>query len=312
MRPPASRRRAAPPLCSSRHAKGAALGWYELAAAEDRKAKAGEDAACKKLERRAEPSARTAASPTEPLRSRPGSCPAEHRRDTDKLLRCEFTSQPPAERGGLRLALTLLVSRLMETSAEKGLPSYSDAEDEETWMPFQRSAPDFVEEGKGWDRGGFLSPFQATPVEKIHAIIKAVQLTDKDYVFDLGCGDGRFIIECCRLTSCAGLGVDLDEGLIAKARANAAAAGNIRAEFHLGNFLDHAVDLLPATVIFVYLLPEALQLLAPRVQALIRTSPSLRCIVSLGWPLYALEASTVDRERRFFLYQREDLRRQTS
>ncbi|KAL8273323.1 hypothetical protein Esti_002727 [Eimeria stiedai] len=148
--------------------------------------------------------------------------------------------------------------------------------------------------------------------EKIHAIIKAVQLTDKDYVFDLGCGDGRFIIECCRLTSCAGLGVDLDEGLIEKAKANAAAAGSLRAEFHQGDFLDPPVDFLPATVIFVYLLPEALQLLAPRLHTLIRSSPSLRCIASLCWPLHSLEASSVDRERRFFLYQREDLRRQTS
>ncbi|KAL8441411.1 hypothetical protein Emag_007201 [Eimeria magna] len=198
----------------------------------------------------------------------------------------------------------------MESPADTGFPNYSDAEDEEAWMPFQRSAPDFVKEGEGWDRGGFLSPFQCRHASRLLKDLPPSPL--RPFVLSLGCGDGRFIIECCRLTSCAGLGVDLDERLIAKAKANAAAAGNIRAEFRPGDFLDPALDLLPATVIFVYLLPEALQLLAPRLQGLISSSPSLRCIVSLCWPLYALEASSVDRERRFFLYQREDLRRQTS
>ncbi|KAL8446464.1 hypothetical protein Emed_004918 [Eimeria media] len=215
----------------------------------------------------------------------------------------------------------------MEGPAETGLPTYSDAEDEDAWMPFQRSAPDFVSalafccwatfggyRSEGRRRLGswglsFSFPGHASRTSEggIGGCWESFEL-----LTHLGCGDGRFIVECCRLTNCAGLGVDLDEGLIAKAKANAAAAGNIRAEFCSGDFLDPALDLLPATVIFVYLLPEALQLLAPRLEELITSSPSLRCIVSLCWPLYALEASSVDRERRFFLYQREDLQRQMS
>ncbi|XP_026194342.1 uncharacterized protein LOC34622812 [Cyclospora cayetanensis] len=64
----------------------------------------------------------------------------------------------------------------------------------------------------------------------------------------LGCGDGRFVIECCRLANCNGVGLDLDEKLVAKAQRNAAAAGTIRAEFFQGNFLDPHLDLSRATV----------------------------------------------------------------
>lgn len=46
----------------------------------------------------------------------------------------------------------------------------------------------------------------------------------------------------------AGVGVDLDEGLVAKAKRNAAAAGVIRAEFRQKDLLDPELDLQRATV----------------------------------------------------------------
>ncbi|OEH73575.1 RNA methylase [Cyclospora cayetanensis] len=152
--------------------------------------------------------------------------------------------------------------------------------------------------------------FKCSLQEKIQVIARALELTEKDVVYDLGCGDGRFVIECCRLANCNGVGLDLDEKLVAKAQRNAAAAGTIRAEFFQGNFLDPHLDLSRATVIFVYLLPEALRLLAPRLEELLRSSPSLRSIVSLWWPLYATEVSVHDSEQRIFLYRANDLRRQ--
>ncbi|KAL8426326.1 hypothetical protein Efla_007662 [Eimeria flavescens] len=195
----------------------------------------------------------------------------------------------------------------MSNPSRTDLVEYSEEEEaEDSWMPFQRSAPDFVKDADKWDLGGFVSPFQC---EKIHAIIKAIDLTHEDVVFDLGCGDGRFIIECCRLTSCTGVGVDLDEGLLVKARRHAAAAGGLRADFRQADFLNPELDLRPATVIFVYLLPEALKLLTSRLESLVRGASSLRVIVSLCWPLHAFEASVADHQRRFFLYHIEDLRR---
>lgn len=45
-----------------------------------------------------------------------------------------------------------------------------------------------------------------------------------------------------------GVGVELDERLVAKARRNAAAAGGVPVEFRQGNFLEPKLDLHQATV----------------------------------------------------------------
>ncbi|CDJ33700.1 uncharacterized protein EMH_0055680 [Eimeria mitis] len=168
--------------------------------------------------------------------------------------------------------------------------SYSDDEDEDGWMPFRRSAPD---------------------TEKIRVIVEAIRLAEEDVVYDLGCGDGRFIIECCRLTNCSGVGVELDESLLEKATRNASRAPNIRAKFLQRDFVAPGLDLAEATVIFLYLLPEALDMLLPRLRELARTSSALRCIVTLRWALPGVSPSIDNAEMNFFVYRAEDLRSKT-
>ena len=46
-----------------------------------------------------------------------------------------------------------------------------------------------------------------------------------DVVYDLGCGDGRIVIEAARRYGARGVCVEIDPQLIAEGRANAAAAG---------------------------------------------------------------------------------------
>ncbi|HET7670968.1 MAG TPA: class I SAM-dependent methyltransferase [Burkholderiales bacterium] len=50
-------------------------------------------------------------------------------------------------------------------------------------------------------------------------------VTAADVVYDLGCGDGRIVIEAARRFGARAVCVDLDPARIAEARANAAAAG---------------------------------------------------------------------------------------
>ena len=46
----------------------------------------------------------------------------------------------------------------------------------------------------------------------------------RDVVYDLGCGDGRIVIEAAQRYGARGVCVDIDPQRIAEARANAAAA----------------------------------------------------------------------------------------
>jgi ubiquinone/menaquinone biosynthesis C-methylase UbiE len=56
-------------------------------------------------------------------------------------------------------------------------------------------------------------------------MLELAAVRPSDVVYDLGCGDGRIVIEAARRYGARGVCVDIDPQRIAEARANAAAAG---------------------------------------------------------------------------------------
>ena len=117
--------------------------------------------------------------------------------------------------------------------------------------------------------GEKLAPFNPTHVEAVETALDLLQLTQWDKVYDLGCGDARFLIQAHhRCAGVRGLGVEYDAAVFARARANIDSLGqphNI-ALVH-GNALD--IDFSDATALFVYLVPEGLP------SQLVRSSPTL-------------------------------------
>ena len=86
-----------------------------------------------------------------------------------------------------------------------------------------------------------------------------------DVVYDLGCGDGRIVIEAARRYGARGVCVDIDPERIAEARANAAAAGVAqRISFRQEDLL--ATELAGASVVTLFLSPEMNLRLRPRLQ----------------------------------------------
>jgi len=59
----------------------------------------------------------------------------------------------------------------------------------------------------------------------VSAMLELAAVRPSDVVYDLGCGDGRIVIEAARRYGARGVCVDIDPQRIAEARANAAAAG---------------------------------------------------------------------------------------
>jgi SAM-dependent methyltransferase len=110
--------------------------------------------------------------------------------------------------------------------------------------------------------------FIPTPDDAIAAMIQLAQVTADDLVYDLGCGDGRLLIQTARLGA-RGVGIDIDPVRIAEARALAAAAGvSDRLQFHQGNLYDACFE--TATVVMLYLLPRLNVRLLPRFRAQLR------------------------------------------
>ena len=86
-----------------------------------------------------------------------------------------------------------------------------------------------------------------------------------DVVYDLGCGDGRIVIEAVRRYGARGVCVDIDPQRIAEARANAAAAGATgRISFRQEDLL--ATELAGASVVTLFLSPDMNLKLRPRLQ----------------------------------------------
>lgn len=99
------------------------------------------------------------------------------------------------------------------------------------------------------------TPYVQTPQNVVDAMLETAKVTDKDYVIDLGSGDGRMVITAAKKRGARGFGVDLDKRLVQLANANARKAGVAdRAKFYARDLFE--TDLTPASVITIYLLPE--------------------------------------------------------
>ncbi|MBC8072746.1 MAG: class I SAM-dependent methyltransferase [Deltaproteobacteria bacterium] len=98
-------------------------------------------------------------------------------------------------------------------------------------------------------------------------MLDAAKVGPDDVVYDLGCGDGRLVIEAARRFGARGVGVDLDPERVAEARANVEKAGlGHLVTIEQRNIFD--VDLRPATVVTLYLLPSINVKLIPQLERL--------------------------------------------
>jgi hypothetical protein len=110
-----------------------------------------------------------------------------------------------------------------------------------------------------------VAPYVPTVEEDVELMLDVAGVGPTDYVIDLGSGDGRIVIAAARRGATAH-GVELDAGLVELARRNAARAGvDDRAAFLEGDIF--AADIGRASVVTLYLFPEANLALRPKLLA---------------------------------------------
>src|SRR6202521_5646959 len=123
-------------------------------------------------------------------------------------------------------------------------------------------------------------PFVTTPDNVTLAMLKLANVGKRDYVIDLGSGDGRIVILAAKRFGARGLGVEIVPELVARSRDNAKLSGvEARAEFREQDLFE--ADLARATVVTLYLLPDVNLQLRPKLLAL---KPGTR-IVSHDWDM---------------------------
>jgi SAM-dependent methyltransferase len=149
----------------------------------------------------------------------------------------------------------------------------------------------------GAQQGEERAPFITTPADVVERMLDLAGTGAGDLVVDLGSGDGRIVITAARNFGARALGIEIDEGLVARSRENARLAGVAeRATFVRGDVL--LSDISQASVVTVYLLPQLIDRLQPRFLTELR--PGTR-IVSHA---FAMVGWKPDRERSVRLAQR--------
>jgi ribosomal protein L11 methylase PrmA len=127
-------------------------------------------------------------------------------------------------------------------------------------------------------------------MDVVDRMLKFGGVGPRDVVYDLGCGDGRIVIEAARLHGARAVGVDIDAGLIAQANANARKAGvEDRVTFRVQDAM--TVDLSDATVVTLYLMAASNVKLRPILMRDLK--PGAR-IVSHNYPIGDWEPDVVD------------------
>jgi precorrin-6B methylase 2 len=121
-------------------------------------------------------------------------------------------------------------------------------------------------------------PFVTTPDNVVLKILEIAGVHRRDYLLDLGSGDGRIPINAALRHGARGLGVEIDPQLVWRSNENAKAAKvDHLVEFKVQDLFE--TDLSQASVITMYLLPDVNLKLRPALQKL---RPGTR-IVSHDW-----------------------------
>lgn len=121
----------------------------------------------------------------------------------------------------------------------------------------QPSALSQAQEGK-------IVPYVPTPQDVVDRMLELAQVKKGDVVYDLGSGDGRIVVTAAKKYGVRAIGFEIDPERIKESQENIRKAG-------VGNLVEirqqdiRTVDLSPASVLTMYLLPEVNLMIRPNI-----------------------------------------------
>jgi ribosomal protein L11 methylase PrmA len=98
-------------------------------------------------------------------------------------------------------------------------------------------------------------------------MLEVARVTPSDVLYDLGCGDARILVTAAQRFGTKGVGFDLDPRRVREARENARQAG-VEDLVTIEQTDIFTVDLSPADVVFLFLLPKLNVRLMPQLKKL--------------------------------------------
>ena len=120
------------------------------------------------------------------------------------------------------------------------------------------------------DEAGGRAPdvvYVGTPSDIVTKMLELVEPKPDDVLYDLGCGDGRIVVRAAKLYGCRAIGYDINPVRVRESLDNI--QRNDVEDLAIVERRDvFTVDLTPATVVTLYLLPEMNARLIPQLQQL--------------------------------------------
>lgn len=137
-----------------------------------------------------------------------------------------------------------------------------------------------------------FSIFVPTEQDDVGRMLKLAGLRDGDVVYDLGSGDGRIVLEAAKVNANArGRGIEIDEKLVMESRKTATDMGVAdRVQILHQNAFD--ADLREANIIAMWLWPEIMRMLRPKILAEAR--PGTRVVTRI-WDLGSWKPDAEDK-----------------
>jgi hypothetical protein len=124
-------------------------------------------------------------------------------------------------------------------------------------------------------------PYVPSPQSVVSDMLRYADVTEKDFLIDLGSGDGRIVLTAAKVFGARGFGVEIKDDLVVQSNEAAKKEGLAdRVKFIKQDLFK--TDMSMATVITMYLLPDTVNLLKDKFLAELR--PGTR-IVSHDYPL---------------------------
>lgn len=144
-----------------------------------------------------------------------------------------------------------------------------------------------------------------TPLDVVNRMLELAKVTDRDVLYDLGCGDGRIVVAAAKQFGCRAVGYDINPLKIKQSKERVKNAG-VGSKVRIENQDIFTLDLTQASVVTLYLLPGMNDRLVPQLK---RMKPGSR-VVCHDFPIDALkpqqtltiESKETDAPHTIYLY----------
>lgn len=143
------------------------------------------------------------------------------------------------------------------------------------------------------------SPWWRTDKKTARAICRIAKLTSKDVVYELGSGEGDFLMVAAREFGAKAVGIESDFSRVLYSKLRIKVANIKEGQIKIIKNDFKKIDISDATVVYLYLVPRALALLIPKLKKELRKGTR---IVSHRYKISELKQRGFDQESSLYLY----------